>query len=62
LIEYRGKSPRVFSVHRRKARSIDGADRALEFRPHRRGAVVQLYGFSGLLQSDLTRGGAFLST
>ncbi len=60
IMEYASHTDNAFRITRRKARTIDHENEANEPRTHAEGDIVELYGFSGPLLSDLKRGGATL--
>ncbi len=57
LMEYSSRTEGSFQISRRKARTIETIDDDTEPRTHVEGQVVELYGFSGVLFSDLKTGG-----
>jgi hypothetical protein len=60
LMEYSRHTDDDFTVTRRKARSVAHDPADVTARSHAEGDIVQLYGFTAPLASDLKRGGATL--
>jgi hypothetical protein len=58
LMEYTSKTENSFHISRRKARTIVHAPVDTTPRTHQPGEAVELYGFTGPLLTDVTRGGA----